>query len=54
MKSVFFNWACCTFVFFAEIEFGGAGYFLRNVWEGVDQIQVRLIELHLLIKVKIL
>ena len=40
--------------FWAEVEFGGAVYFLTKVWEGVDQIQVRSIELHLLIEVKML
>ena len=51
----FFNWASYTHLFFwTEIEFKGAVYFLRNVWEGVNPIQVRLIELHLLIEVKML
>ena len=49
------NEVCFLHLFFwAEIEFKGAVYFLRNVWEGVDQIQMRLIELHLLIEVKML
>ena len=54
MKSVFLIGFAAHLFFWAEIEFGGAVYFLRNVWEGVDQIQVRLIELHLLIEVKML
>ena len=51
-KSVFLIGLATHLFFWAEIEFKGAVYFLRNVWEGVDQIQVRLIELHLLIEVK--
>jgi len=54
MKYVFLIGLATHLFFWAEIEFRVAVYFLRNVWEGVDQIQVRLIKLHLLIEVKML